>query len=299
MSSNRIAHVLGLIRAIGLPATIIILTLRVIGVGKEIGVRVRGDRIKIRPVESDLFVLSQIFGSKEYEVGSYWESLLSQVASAWLEQGRVPIIVDAGANIGVSSLYFSMVFPQATVVAVEPDEDTFELLVRNCAHRKNILAVNAALWSHDRGVSIRSSANGSWAHTVADGGLTKSMTLRQLISLVDAASLLVLKLDIEGAEKEVCRVSESELRQAPCILVEPHDFLAPGSGCLTHLFAAIGGQEIDTVLRGENIILFNNRLMGGAGFPREETHRRSSGSSVVEAPGRDDVAAGRAPSQEG
>lgn len=48
------------------------------------------------------------------------------------------VIIDAGANIGLSSLYFAMSYPSATVYAIEPDPPNFKLLVANTEGKSNI-----------------------------------------------------------------------------------------------------------------------------------------------------------------
>lgn len=40
----------------------------------------------------------------------------------------VPKIVDAGSNIGLSIIYFKLLFPRAEILSFEPDEETFNLL---------------------------------------------------------------------------------------------------------------------------------------------------------------------------
>jgi len=47
--------------------------------------------------------------------------------------------------------------------------------------------------------------------------------------------LLILKLDIEGSEKEVIEADPGVVCSAMCIMIEPHDFMQPGRGCLTPL----------------------------------------------------------------
>src|SRR5438477_12484313 len=43
------------------------------------------------------------------------------------------VIVDAGANIGLSSIFFANKFPEATIYALEPEESNFQLLEKNAS----------------------------------------------------------------------------------------------------------------------------------------------------------------------
>jgi hypothetical protein len=71
---------------------------------------------------------------------------------------------------------------------------------------------------------------------------------------------LIIKLDIEGAERVVCAEARKVLREAACIIVELHDWMQLGSGCLILLYAALAGKEMDTFLLGENLVLAESYL---------------------------------------
>lgn len=59
--------------------------------------------------------------------------------------GDAPVVVDAGAHIGVFSRFAERLFPQATVVALEPDLEVFELLEQNLAVTEGALCLNQAV----------------------------------------------------------------------------------------------------------------------------------------------------------
>ena len=50
-----------------------------------------------------------------------------------VQAGEVPLIIDGGANVGLSLRGFARDFPQAHVIAVEPDDDNFRVLAANAA----------------------------------------------------------------------------------------------------------------------------------------------------------------------
>ena len=95
--------------------------------------------------------------------------------------------------------------------------------------------------------------------------LVPSVTLDQLVARAPRARPLIIKLDIEGSEREVCKVSHVLLRSAPCVIIEPHDFMLPGAGNLVPLFAAIAGKEVDTLLLGENLVIADAALAADGG----------------------------------
>jgi len=46
-----------------------------------------------------------------------------------------PYIIDGGANVGLSVLYFKELYPRSQIVAFEPDDDIFSVLERNIERR--------------------------------------------------------------------------------------------------------------------------------------------------------------------
>ena len=65
---------------------------------------------------------------------------------AWEFAESPQVIVDAGAYTGLSTAFFALRYPAAKIIAIEPDEANFELLLRNTAAFANVQAVRAALW---------------------------------------------------------------------------------------------------------------------------------------------------------
>jgi len=57
------------------------------------------------------------------------------------------VIIDGGANVGYASIWFANRYPSATIFAVEPQKDNYELLRENVAPYPNIVPIRAALWS--------------------------------------------------------------------------------------------------------------------------------------------------------
>jgi hypothetical protein len=82
---------------------------------------------------------------------------------------------------------------------------------------------------------------------------------------IPGGRLLIAKIDIEGAEREACAASVELLRTVPCIMIEPHDYLIPGAGCLGPIYRAVADRALDTLIHGENLILIESRLSSLAG----------------------------------
>jgi len=245
----------GLLRAAGPFKAFEILARRALRLPGAVRLSVAGHALEVRPRDSDLFVLGQIFGWKEYQLEPARLKFLRDTAARWIAEGATPLIVDAGANVGYSSLYFADLFPGARVVAVEPDPSTFDILQRHVASTPAIEAVHAALWSHERGLQLQKSEVGSWGNAVSEGSGTPSRRLDTLVAGVPNARPLIVKLDIEGAEREVVESCPDVFARTKCIMVEPHDFMNSGAACLSPLYQVAGRLKFDTLLNGENLLL--------------------------------------------
>ncbi|HET7601221.1 MAG TPA: FkbM family methyltransferase [Gemmatimonadales bacterium] len=134
-----------------------------------------------------------------------------------------PYIVDAGANIGLSVLYFKRLYPESEVVAFEPDPDIFAVLEANVrAHElRGVTLIQRAVWSSDTLLAF--------APDGADGGRV-GVPGPDTGRVVPAAALApylerrvdLLKLDVEGAETEVLRGCRERLANVERVYVEYH-----------------------------------------------------------------------------
>lgn len=160
-------------------------------------------------------------------------------------------IVDGGANVGFASIYFAQRFPRASILAVEFERANFEVLTRNTEAWPAITPVHAAIRGRAERVGVRNKASESCAYEampVADGGV-EGLTLEALLSRHRWNHVDIVKLDIEGSERDVLDASSAWLPSARAIAVETHDRLLPG--CQAALERAIAGPEWQRQTRGE------------------------------------------------
>jgi FkbM family methyltransferase len=148
------------------------------------------------------------------------------------EFSRSPqVIVDAGANIGLSSVFYANRYPKAKIIAVEPEPSNHAMLVKNVAAYDNVVAVQAALWKENQRIHVVDPGAGHTAFQTqnwTEGESVRGMTLRQLMIEFDIQYIDLLKIDIEGAEKEVFEHSTPWIGSVGAIAVELHDWLRAG-----------------------------------------------------------------------
>lgn len=151
-------------------------------------------------------------------------------------------IVDAGANIGMASIFFANRYPEARIVAIEPEAENFKILTENIRLYPQIEAVQAALWSSDGEVSLQGASGidgsyGEWGVTVGEGSGTPATSISALIRRFSSGMIDLLKIDIEGAEIELF-AKAGWVRHVRCIMIETHDRFRPG--CSEAIRAALG-----------------------------------------------------------
>jgi len=135
-----------------------------------------------------------------------------------------PLIIDCGANIGLSVLYFKLLYPNASVSAFEPDPDLCEVMGANLAAFKltDVTVHQSAVWSAN--TQVHFVPDGSvGGHLVdpdakAEGFTVNAERLRDILDRhVD-----LLKMDIEGAEFAVLRDCEDRLQNVDALVCEMH-----------------------------------------------------------------------------
>ena len=143
-------------------------------------------------------------------------------------------IVDGGANIGMASIYFTHRYPEAKIIAIEPEVSNFALLARNVRHYPAITPVHAALWNRDGHIGVvepdpATGASGKWGFVTRDGPGVKvpAITMHALMRDMCITAIDLAKIDIEGAEQEVFEDTRW-LNGTRCLMIELHDRLRPG-----------------------------------------------------------------------
>lgn len=137
-----------------------------------------------------------------------------------------PVIYDCGANVGVSILYYKKMFPQSIIKAFEPDPKIFNCLKKNMAKNtvSGVELINKAVWNTNDGVSFGSEgADGGSVFYEGNKTMLPSIRLKELLQKEEKIDLL--KIDIEGAELEVLKDCEMELKKVNYLFVEYHSWI--------------------------------------------------------------------------
>lgn len=162
------------------------------------------------------------------ELWAVWETFARGEYAAAAVAGTAPrVILDLGANVGTTTLYFNAVCPEARIIAVEPVPHTYDLLRENTRHLENVTCVHAAVTDAVGVATIHSGARSLASSLTPDEELetaheVPAVTLEHLADAVGIEKADVVKMDIEGAEAQVIRASAAWLSAAETIVFEFH-----------------------------------------------------------------------------
>lgn len=154
------------------------------------------------------------------------EIFLKEIYKTDFGKIKNPYIIDCGANIGLSVLYFLKNYPQSKILAFEPDEKNYAILKENIADMKeaNVEIRQEAVWNEDTIINFvdegtqSSRINSELSNSSDNISKVKAIRLKNIIS--DRIDLL--KLDIEGAEYDVLVDISDKLKDIERIFLEYH-----------------------------------------------------------------------------
>ena len=207
--------------------------------------------------ESDRLAVEQCFGEEQYDMpdgahGQYLDKVYAEIVA----RRSKPLIVDCGANIGTSVLWFSARYPEAHIVAIEPSPPNFDLLAKNC-HGLDVELLHAGVGAKDGDAWIMDPNGGMGCRTTGDktGVHVRIVSLATLMSTKSEPgfSPFLLKVDIEGAEQDLFTSEYELLDRFPLIVMEPHDWMFPGKHTSVNFFQFHAETKREFAMKHENV----------------------------------------------
>lgn len=214
--------------------------------GKIIALRVPGilHPVYIRAKSSDEYTFRQIFVNKEYE---------------FTYDGLPNNIIDAGANIGLAAVYFANRYPNCKIICLEPEASNTILLKKNIEMYPSITSMQCGLWSKSTYLKIKDSGLGNWGFIVEetssnDLSAIQAVSLPDIIKTYNLETLDIVKMDIEGSEKEVLEAENLHEWLSKCntLVIELHDRMKRGTSAA--LFRALLQYDAQVEQMGENMV---------------------------------------------
>lgn len=216
-------------------------------------------KLRKRP-SSDLNVFAQIFKYNEYK------PLVDCFNDNFADESKLNII-DAGSNIGLTSVYLNSFFLNSKFIVIEPDISNFETMSYNLEENKiqNVVKVKGGIWSKNTNLKIKNDFRDQkdWSFRVEeideDSGL-KAYSFNYLFEKYNVEEVDILKIDIEGSEKEVFLSEFSDLsylKKVKCIAIEIHDEFK----CRADIYKILKKYNFDFFESGELTIGINKSFI--------------------------------------
>lgn len=184
-------------------------------------------KVKLRRSGSDTEAFNQVLVKKEYN------DVIALID--FLPKERKKVIIDAGANIGLFSIFVNAHIARASFICIEPNSMNFALLVENITYN-NINVVrnyNKALWTVTDKIILSNNFRDkqSWSYSVinsesSSGDLIDTITMNEIMLENGIEDIDILKIDIEGAEKYLFDDINSQriiFRCVSILIVEVHE----------------------------------------------------------------------------
>ncbi len=156
-----------------------------------------------------------------------YKEIISDKIYQFKSSSSKPYIIDCGANMGLSVLFFAKQYPNATIIAFEPEAPIFDVLKKNVEtyHLGNVQVLKKAVWNEQTTLKFYTDTG--------MGGSVENVFSHQEPKLIEAVRLKdyldkkvdFLKLDIEGAEYAVLQDCKDELKNVENLFVEYHSFI--------------------------------------------------------------------------
>lgn len=178
-------------------------------------------KLKVRPMSTDLFVVSEVFFIQEY--------------TRRFKINPNDTVVDLGAHIGSFSVFASKKAVLGKVFAYEPSPENFKYLTENkkLNSLSNLLIFNYAVAGSKRNLNLYINEGDSGENSIYKTDAVKSIkisavSLPQIFEENKISKIDFLKIDVEGAEYEILlNTPKKYLNKIEKIAMEYHDNVAP------------------------------------------------------------------------
>lgn len=132
------------------------------------------------------------------------------------------VILDIGANLGNHTVYFAQYLKYDAIVAIEPIDANYNLLLQNIHPYENVVAAHVAVGDHEGFVSMIENHSNMGNSRVLEGG-PQNIPLTT-VDWFKLQNITLMKIDVEGYEKYVLAgAKETIAKWKPLILIEDWD----------------------------------------------------------------------------
>lgn len=220
-------HAVGFIAALKLAACNILRADVLVGVGPK-----KSQRLFVRGNAADYHAFYTVFVRNDYPCVSDYQP---------------DLILDLGANVGYSAVFFKLRYPSCEVICVEPDSENIEVLARNVNGLEGITCLLKAVMGRGGELVELEGENKISGRVKTGSGDIETVSISELIKGVQKDTKLLVKMDIEGAEKDVFEGDVQWLKFVDFLYLEVH------KGAWPAVVRSLAKVNFDCSICGENL----------------------------------------------
>lgn len=164
--------------------------------------------VALRTYKGDIDIFYEVFWKNNYKIKNILQP---------------KVIIDLGAHIGLASLFYASEYADAKVFSVEASKDNYRLLEFNSKKFANITPINAAINFCDGDVKFKVDDLAYNFKIDDEGEIIKGISVDTLMNQFGLSKIDLLKIDIEGAERQLLSINNSWLNLVDNIIIELHN----------------------------------------------------------------------------
>lgn len=180
-------------------------------------------KIKVNKTQLDFLSHEQVDNTKLIK------NILSGKTYPIINHVEPKVIIDIGANIGATSVFFALNYKKAKIFSFEPSSINYELLAQNVKKLKNVVALNCGVFDKDKTEKIyidksspgRNSIFKHWTDS-EEFEQIKLINFRDFIKVNEINSIDILKIDTEGCEVPILRSIADYISSIKLLYLEYH-----------------------------------------------------------------------------
>lgn len=172
--------------------------------------------------------------ANEEEFEAIYKDIFIQKEYPFKNTVNTPVILDCGAHIGLATLYFKKLYPNARITAFEPNPRSFEILTKNIKQNnlQDVELINTAISDKEGNIDFHVEKDTSnpwgWGDSAVinkwySKGKSKTIKVKSLrLSSFIKNKVDLIKLDIEGLEETILKEIKERLTLVKEIIMEFH-----------------------------------------------------------------------------
>lgn len=166
----------------------------------------------------------------------WWQTRVSTTFFPHFRPGFGDVVLDVGAGVGTEAIFFSrLVGADGHVYSLEPHPATFRMLQTTIRRNqlRNVTALDIGLAATSGSAHMTDLAahqSNTLSQKEPSGVRVMTMSLEELIEELGLKRVALLKMNVEGAEREILEASDAVLGLIDNVVISCHDFKAARTG---------------------------------------------------------------------